>query len=247
MIRPARLLTVPVALAVAVTFLAGCGDAPERAQTVGSQSPASPARETTKAAPKPKGAGDKLDATQVKAALLAVGDMPTGWAAAKSEPDEEDTSTVEPASCQKLFDQMDSAKQDVKAKHKAKVSFEQGGMLGVQFEEEVSSFDEDGQGDKIEAVAKVLTQCSKMTMVDGSDRTPMTMTGLSFPNLGDQTLAFRATAKSEGIEVVVDVVFVAVGHNIVSFSAAGLQPMPGTDLEKVAHAGMRKVAAAAKS
>ena len=86
-----------------------------------------------------------------------------------------------------------------------------------------------------------------MTVVDGSDRMPMTMTGLSFPNLGDQTLAFRAKAKSEGIEVVIDAVFVAVGHNVVSFTAAGLSPMAGDDLETVARAGMKKVAAAAKS
>lgn len=57
------------------------------------------------------------------------------------------------------------------------------------------------------------------------------MTGLSFPNLGDQTLAFRATAKAEGIDVVLDVVFVAVGHNIVSFTAAGPQPISGADLK----------------
>ena len=245
MIRPARLLVVPTL--VLIGALSACGSAPERAETVGTASPAAPVAEPTKAAPKPKGAGDELNATQVKAALLAVGDMPTGWAAAESEPDKEDNSTVEPASCQKLFDQMDSTKQDVKAKHKAKASFEQGGMLGVQFEEEVASFADDGQGDKVQGVAQALTKCPKLTIVDGADRTPMTMTGLSFPNLGDQTLAFRATAKAEGIDVVLDVVFVAVGHNIVSFTAAGLQPMSGTDLEKVARAGMSKVAVASKS
>ncbi len=244
MIRLGRLLAVPAL--VLLGAVAACGSAPERAVTVGNASPAAPAAETT-AAPKPKGAGDELSAKQVKAALLAVGDMPTGWAAAESEPDEEDNSAVEPASCQKLFDQMDSTKQGVKAKHKGKASFEQGGMLGVQFEEEVASFPDDGQGDKVQDVAQALTKCPKLVIVDGADRTPMTMTGLSFPNLGDQTLAFRATAKTEGIEVVLDVVFVAVGHNIVSFTAAGLQPMSGADLETVARAGMSKVAAAAKS
>ena len=245
MSRLGRLLAVPAL--VCLGALSACGSAPERAVTVGTASPAAPAAETKEAAPKPKGAGDELNAKQVKAALLTVGDMPTGWAAAESEPDEEDNSTVEPASCQKLFDQMDSAKQDVKAKHKAKTSFEQGGLLGIQFEEEIASFADDGQGDKVQVVAQALTKCPELTIVNGSERTPMTMTGLSFPNLGDQTLAFRATAKAEGIDVVLDVVFVAVGHNIVSFTAAGLQPMSGTDLEKVARAGMSKVATAAKS
>lgn len=245
MIRLGRLLAVPTL--VILGALSACSSDPERAATVGTASPAAPVAETTKAAPKPKGAGDELSAKQVQAALLTVGDMPTGWAAAEPEPDEEDNSTVEPASCQKLFDQMDSTKQDVKAQHKAKASFEQGGLLGLQFEEEVASFADDGQGDKVQDVAQALTKCPKLVIVDGADRTPMTMTGLSFPNLGDETLAFRATATSEGIEVVLDVVFIAVGHNIVSFTAGGLQPMPGTELEAVARSGMDKVAAAAKS
>ncbi|KQU64139.1 hypothetical protein [Phycicoccus sp. Root101] len=242
--RTARLALPVAVLALALT---ACGNAPERAVTVGTQSPAAKAAQTSEAAPKPKGAGDKLNAKQVKAALLAVGDMPTGWAAAESEPEKDDTSTVEPASCQKLFDNMDTSGKKVKAKNKAKTSFTQGGMLGVQFEEEVASFDDDNQGDKVQGLAKVLTECSKMTVVDGADRMPMTMTGLSFPNLGDQTLAFRAKAKSDGIEVVIDAVFVAVGHNVVSFTAAGLTPMAGDDMEKVARAGMDKVATAAKS
>ncbi|GAB3069298.1 hypothetical protein [Pedococcus soli] len=244
MIRTARLALPVVVLALALT---ACGNAPERAVTVGTESPAAKAAQTSEAAPKPQGAGDKLDAKQVKAALLAVGDMPTGWAAAESEPEKDDTSTVEPASCQKLFDNMDTSGKKVKAKHKASASFTQGGMLGVQFEEEVASFDDDNQGDHVEGLGKVLTECSKMTVVDGAERMPMTMTGLSFPNLGDQTLAFRAKAKSEGIEVVIDAVFVAVGHNVVSFTAAGLTPMAGDDMEKVARAGMAKVATAAKS
>lgn len=118
-------------------------------------------------------------------------------------------------------------------------------MLGVQFDSEVSSYEDDNQVDQIKGVAQVLTKCAKLTVVDGTDRTPMTMTGLSFPNLGDQTLAFRANAKSNGIEV--DVVFVAVGHNTVSFTAAGLQPLAGPEMEKIARTAMAKVAAAAKS
>lgn len=49
--------------------------------------------------PEAGGAGDKLDAKKVKAAVLAVGDMPTGWAAGEVGPDKRNTSTVEPASC----------------------------------------------------------------------------------------------------------------------------------------------------
>ena len=49
------------------------------------------------------------------------------------------------------------------------------------------------------------------------------------------------------MDVVGDFVFVATGHNTVSFIAAGLEPMPVTELEKIARAGMTKLAVAAKS
>lgn len=238
-------LTIPVA---AVVLLAGCGDSPERAVTVGETSAANEPAEATSAPPKAKGAGDELNAKQVKAALLTVTDMPTGWSATPNQDDAEDTNdTMEPASCQAMFDKMDADKGAAKPKAKAEASFAAGGALGTQFSMEVSSFEEDGQGDKVEEVAAALSKCSKITSTDSSGiKTEMELAGLSFPNLGDQTLAMRMNAQSDGIAVVADLVVVATGHNIVTFTAAGLQPMPGADLEKVARTGMVKVAKAAK-
>jgi hypothetical protein len=42
-------------------------------------------------------------------------------------------------------------------------------------------------------------------------------------------------------------VFVAIWDNIVSLTAAGLQPLAGPEMEKIARTGMAKVATAAKS
>ena len=49
------------------------------------------------------------------------------------------------------------------------------------------------------------------------------------------------------MDVVIDFVFVATGHNTVSFTTAGFQPIPGTELEKIARSAMTKLAVAAKS
>lgn len=243
--RPVH-LTIPL---LAVALLGACGDSPERAVTVGQTTAANEPVEETSAPPKPKGAGDELSSNQVKVALLTVADMPTGWSSAPNEEDAEDTKdTMEPASCQAMFDKMDADKAAKEAKAKAQASFSAGGALGTQLTMEVSSFEDDGQGDKVEDVAAALSQCSAITSTDASGtKTEMELAGLSFPNLGDQTLAMRMNAKSDGIAVVADLVVVAAGHNIVTFTAAGLQPMQGAELEKVARTGMAKVAQAAKS
>ena len=227
-------------------LLSGCGGTPERAATVGTQ-PAGPAPQESSPAPKPKGAGDGLTAAQAKSGLLAVSDMPTGWAATKNDPDSTSDSKIEPASCQKMFDDMDAKTEGKKAKIKQKATFSEGGMMGTQLVMEIGSFDDDAQGNKVQAIAKALTECSTIKSTENGQTATLTLNGLSFPNLGDQTLALRANVKTQEIEAVSDMVFVAVGHNIVSFTTVGLQPMKGADLEKIARTGMTKVAQAAKN
>ena len=227
-------------------LLTGCAGTPERAATVGTQS-AGPAPQERSQAPQAKGAGDGLTAAQAKSGLLAVGDMPTGWAAAKNDLDDNRDPKIEPASCQKMFDDMDAKTGGKKAKVKQKATFSEGGMLGTQLVMEIASFENAEQGDKVQAIANALTKCSTIKSTQDGETAELTLNGLSFPNLGDQTLALRAKVKTKDIEAVTDMVFVAVGHNIVSFTTVGFQPMKGADLEKIAQTGMTKVAQAAKN
>jgi hypothetical protein len=227
-------------------LLSGCAGAPERAATVGTQS-AAPASQQRSQAPKPNGAGDLLTAAQAKSGLLAVGDMPTGWAGAKNDPESTTDPKIEPVSCQKMFDDMGAKTGVKKAKVKQKSTFSEGGMLGTQLVMEIASFEDEAQGDKVEAIASALTKCSTISSTQDGQTAELTLNGLSFPNLGDQTLALRANVKMKDIEAVTDMVFVAVGHNIVSFTTVGFQPMKGADLEEIARTGMARVAQAAKS
>ncbi|MGL5931247.1 MAG: hypothetical protein ACRCY8_20130 [Dermatophilaceae bacterium] len=227
---------------LASTMLAGCGDAPERAVTVGS---ASPAGGTTNQPDRPAGSGDQLDAAKIKQALLAVGDLPTGWASKANDDSGEDESVIEPASCQKLFDTFGDKSSEAAAAEAA-VTFTSGGDLGTELSQEIASYGTERQSKKVEEIAAALTKCSKMTLVDGADRIPVTISGLSFPNLGEQTLAMRMTFETSGITVTADLAVVAVGHNVVSFTTVGLQPIAGAELEKIARAGMSKMAAVAE-
>ena len=233
--------------ALAIALLAGCSSSPERAVTVG-QASSNPPTQQTSAQPKPHGAGDELTAAQARAGLLSVTDLPTGWSAATNFPPSTNNSTVTPAVCQTVFDKLDPAKGATKAKVKATASFTTGGALGQQLTMDIASFDAENQAAKIQAVADALTKCAHVTVTDAKGaKAAMDMTGLSFPNLGDQTFAFRVTAKSGALTIVVDLATVAIGHNFVTFTTAGLQPLPGADLEKIARAGVTKVGRAAAS
>lgn len=249
-----RLLCLPM---IAVFAVAACSTAPDRATTISMQpAAATPAQTPVSQAPKPKGAGDQLTSTQAKAALLTVADLPAGWASEnskKSTADDQSTSKIEPVACQTIYDELAATYDELaatsvgeEAKVKEKATFFQGSSF-VILEMQVSSFETNNRGDQIKNLGERLTKCAKMTFTKKGVKTEMTLSPLSFPNLGDQSLAVRMNEKIEMMDTVADFVFVATGHNTVSFMAAGFEPMPVTELEKIARSAMTKLAVAAKS
>lgn len=75
----------------------------------------------------------------------------------------------------------------------------------------------------------------------------MTVSPLSFPNLGDRALALRVAGSTPDVEVVIDLIYVAVGNNGVSLAAGGLTPMQGTELERLATMAVQRLSTAAQS
>jgi hypothetical protein len=102
-------------------------------------------------------------------------------------------------------------------------------MAGSQFEMEVTSAARGDQGERVQVVADAITECSNFTTSADGRTAKVSMAPLSFPNLGDQTLAVRMNLKVDGLEAVSDLVVVAVGHNVVSFS---LDPPIGWDVAR---------------
>lgn len=226
-------------------LLPGCSGAPERAATVGTPS-ATPTSQERSQVHQTQGWGNGLTAAQAKAGLLAVGDMPRGWSAAENDPYDSLDPEIEPAPCQQMFEDMAARTGIRKAKVTRKTTFAEGGKMGTQLVMQIASF-ADAQGDKVQAIAKALPKCSTVTSRQDGQTGKLALKGLSFPNLGDRTLALRANVKIDEVEAVTDMVFVAVGHNIVSFTTVGYQPMKSADLEAIARSGMTKVAHAATS
>ena len=232
------------ALAIgAVLVSAGCGDdRPDRAVTVEKPS-ATAAAKSTEESPA-KAAGKPLTKEQAEAALLTTQDLPTGFSQDDSVLDEEgdDTEdTTSPEVCGKLFDAIDDANGEPLVEA-------QRGFTGSSFtilQQVVASHEKEAAG-TLDAMAGALSKCSEFTSTDADGvESAFTASSLSFPNLGDKTLAVRMTAESEGIEMTLDVVSIAVGQNSISIFTGGLVPIEGSKLEEVARTAVTKLEKAA--
>lgn len=232
--------------AIALLLLAGCGEErATRAETVDEPSSPVTAEAAESEAPEPDdAAGDPFSQEQVEAALLTVQDMPTGWSEDTSGDEEDSQDTTEPAECAQIFDAMLWEQQDPVAK--ADVDFTAGGF-GPLLSQSIASFD-DPTAEALAGITDALNQCPEFTSVDADGvRSDVTATALSFPNVGDSTVAVRLNFTAEDFDVVFDVIVVSIGNNSMTLVAGGLTPVDATDLEELARAGVSKIAAAANS
>lgn len=223
--------TLGVVAGVVVVILAGCGaDRPDRADTV--QGPTSSVQEDT---------GSEtvaLTRQQVESSLLTVEDLPTGWSVDTSEDSDSEVEDVtEPVECGVLFEGLDEAAEPVA---KAEGTFTAGGF-GPFLAHAVTAFEEN-TADQVERVTDVLNQCPEFSSTDAEGvTTEFTTAPLSFPNLGDRTLALRLQGSTDDFDIVVDVIMIAIGANGISLVVGGLLPMQGDELEDIATTAVEKL------
>lgn len=232
--------TTVTALALTVV-LAGCGgggegdDAGDRARTVAVPSSA--------AAEAPEGTGDKtLTEAQLQAALLTVQDLPTGYTLAADDDDADDGGSAGgDDECSRRFDDLD-AEDDTEAPS-AEVEFE--GGLGVLLSQEVVSHeDEDALKERFDEIVDLVSDCPSFTDTDETGATTEVAIGpLSFPKLGDDTVALALSGQAEGFDIRLNMVFVRLGRNVMSVSQGGLAA-DAAALEQAARTGIDKLAAA---
>jgi hypothetical protein len=230
-------------IAAVVVLAAGCGgdDPPERADTVEGASPSATEGDE---APEPEdGAGEALNAEQAEAALLTVEDLPTGWSVDASEvTDSEDT--TDPPECAALFESLSEAADPLV---EAEANFRAGGV-GPFLLHSVTSHEFD-LTDHLGKMADALDQCPEFSMTDaeGVPTTEINTAPLSFPNLGERTLAVRIQGSTPDLDVAFDVVWIAIGQNGITLIAGGVLPMQGSELEDLATRAVQKLEAAADS
>jgi hypothetical protein len=230
-------------IAAVVVLAAGCGgdDPPERADTVEGASPS--ATEGDEAGEPEDVAGEALNAEQAEAALLTLEDLPTGWTVdASEETDSEDT--TDPAECAALFDSLNEAADPVA---EAKANFTAGGGFGPFLVHDVTSHESD-LTDHIGEIVDALDQCPEFSMTDAEGvTTELTTAPLSFPNLGERTLALRIQGSTPDLDVAFDVVWIAIGQNGITLVAGGILPMQGAEIEDLATRAVHKLEAAVDS
>ena len=145
---------------------------------------------------------------QLKAALLTVDDLPTGWAGqAPSNPNGEG------------FCGQGTIDSQVKPAAKSTTQFVKGKNV-PQLYEELLSYPDDGASKAFDFADEQAQSCATFTL-GGVDAE---IAQLSVPPLGDTTSAYRLTLSNAGVTAIVDLTFVRKGCVIIYMAYADLSP-----------------------
>lgn len=188
--------------------------------------------------------GEPLTREQIDAALLRVQDLPSGWSKQKNEPDDESEDTIEPRRCQEVIEALDEGFEAEPA-HEGETTFNKGGPFGTTFVHSIATYEEQIDPDAAQEIADAFGSCPEFTSTDAEGtKSDISVSPMSFDNLGDQTLAFAMTVNSEGFEVSLNIAMVFKGHNISTFFSGGITGADGAELEKLARSGMKRLESA---
>jgi hypothetical protein len=165
-------------------------------------------------------AGRLLTAAEIEAALPTLRDLPRGWTRdPESENDEDDSGTITPARCDDMFSRISGVDDATSQVDRAFKADEWGPFLSVQ----IGTYEAELADDVLGEMATALTACKQFTSVDeDGSKSKVRAESLSFPNLGEETLAVRMRMETELVPVAMDVVVVHVGHNMVLLTHASL-------------------------
>ena len=206
-----------IVLASAVLLLAGCGgdDDDDQAQTIETTTTtADPEEETTTTS------GASSDLSDV---VVQLEDLPTGWSVSPPEDDDEATDDE--------FCEDHDPFNEVEAQDEAESSFQESDF-GPFVASAASQFTDDDEASTIiDAFADAANECQSWTDTDEDGTvTEYTTTPLSFPDLGDETFAFRLSAASPIGPFAADIAVVRQGEFTLSIVNAGLGAGPDSAL-----------------
>lgn len=241
-----------IALSTAgVLLLTACGSQrDDRAVTVERSDTPTTAAEATGSTPEPsasneevaapdEAAGRSLTREQLEAALPTIQDLPTGWSVVaqgdEALDDDDVESTVSPPECEAVFDAL--GEQDTEPVAEAAVDFGRG-ELGPFLDVSIASYEEALEPGRLQAAADALSTCPDFSVEDPEQTVNFSASALSFPNLGDETLAIRLAGDIDDFAVTADQVLVVVGANVVSLTALSLMDNDPAALEAAARAAV---------
>ena len=179
--------------------------------------------------------------------LLTVADLPTGYSEKAAEPDEDEDNS--PAPCRE-FENVD----EIQSESKGEKTFSKGEASlfgGAELSQEVYIFKSREEiSDRFGLFLKLMEnpECRTFETTDEDGATfKGTLSALSFPKLGDDTIAMHMAAEvsSEGINlpVAVNLVIFRKGRALNSLSTIGFgaSMIPATELETIARKALDKM------
>lgn len=223
-----------------VLALAGCGG--DGGGGGGTAAP-SASSATPTPTPTPTPSATVTDA-QLKTALLATTDMPSGWSVSPDDDDEEDDSGDD--ECPELS----ALEDEFERVPDAEVSFSKD-QLGPFFNESIGAFA------SVEEVTRALTQydaalakCKTFTMTDeeSGEKIQATVGPLSFAKLGDHVVSYRMSMKFDAGMYTLDTAIVRVRNYAVLVVGSSVRTSIGggqistAELEALARKAVDKVA-----
>jgi len=156
----------------------------------------------------------------LEGALIKLGDLPTGWTADTSDDDDSD---AEPGVCNT---------ESINAEHPAASRVEAnftGGQLGPYLGQTIGEYNDDEAEIAMQATREAIA-CGSWTDSDGVE---WTINEMSFPDLGDDTLAFKITGTTSGFALAAEMAVVRDDNKIIAITHSGLGSVDSSLTEQV--------------
>lgn len=184
-----------------------------------------------------------LTKAQARGALLKLADLPSGFSEDRSD---DESSDVEFKSGDKAcHDFVDAVYPHDDAPVKVDRTFLKD-VTGPFVLSGISVRDLKEAEDQMTTAIASLDSCERF--VDGSDNSRVTIAPVSFPKLGEQSIAFRLVNKGADFEFTATLVSVRLGGNIVSVGDASIAGGVGSEeLERLARRAVSKVESVARN
>lgn len=138
---------------------------------------------------------ETLSSQQLENVLLRIEDLPTGWTSALPE-SSPSSGTVDSDSARGFCNQSLLEESEIPAS--AEAEFSKGGELSNQLYQVVASYgNRRGAARVFDVIEEKARNCTQWDMNDESSTGRFTLQSLSFPKLGDDTLAVRMAAEMQ--------------------------------------------------
>lgn len=174
----------------------------------------------------------EIDQADVEAALLAIDDLPAGWAEVPLDEDDDD-----PLCGVDTSDLLDVDEDELP---KAEVEFAEDADTGPGFFEGIAWPPEGRAEELMDKIEQKLDDCDNTEL----DDMQITVGGLSTDQLGDESFAFRISVAGQGVQIDLDTIYIRQGNLVMTVSGFDILGDPTAVMSEWATKALEKASAA---